>query len=74
MLLKACKQADNASDMEVVLVGVASPSDEISEFLKEASKWDVNLTTAPQKANSEYCRYLLYARRIFVLRNMSGDY
>ncbi|XP_020276640.1 probable bifunctional TENA-E protein [Asparagus officinalis] len=45
--------------MEVILGGVASINDELSWFKKEASKWDVHLlTTASQKANVEYCRFL----------------
>ncbi|KAJ6819070.1 putative bifunctional TENA2 protein [Iris pallida] len=59
VLLKACKQSDEPSDMEVILGGLASLSDELSWFKSEASKWDVHLyTTAPQKANLEYCRFL----------------
>ncbi|KAJ6847243.1 putative bifunctional TENA2 protein [Iris pallida] len=59
VLLKACKQSDDPSDMEVILGGLASLSDELSWFKSEASKWDVHLyTTAPQKANLEYCRFL----------------
>ena len=59
VLLKACKQSDDPSDMEVILGGVASLNDELSWFKKEASKWDVHLfSTAPQQTNTEYCRLL----------------
>lgn len=64
VLLKACKQSDDPSDMEVILGGLASLNDELSWFKKEAFKWGVHLTAALQKANSEYCRYLSYVRRI----------
>lgn len=60
VLLKACKQSDDSgSDMEVILGGMASLNDELSWFKKEASKWDVLLSSvAPQKANLDYCRFL----------------
>lgn len=59
VLLKACKESDEGSDMEVILGGVASLNDEISWFKAEASKWNVPLTTlVPQKANLDYCSFL----------------
>ncbi|CAK9145647.1 unnamed protein product [Ilex paraguariensis] len=59
VLLKACKESDDSSDMEVILGGVASINDEIAWFMKEASKWGVPLTSiVPQKANLDYCRFL----------------
>ncbi|XP_072977963.1 bifunctional TENA2 protein [Typha angustifolia] len=59
VLLKACKQSDDISDMETILGGIASLSDEISWFKNEASKWDVHLANvAPLKENIEYCRFL----------------
>lgn len=60
VLLKAWKDSDDNSDVEVILGGIASLNDELSWFKKEASKWDVHLGgITPQKANLEYCRYLL---------------
>ncbi|THU55268.1 hypothetical protein C4D60_Mb11t04780 [Musa balbisiana] len=56
VLLKAWKHSDDESDMEILLGGMASLSDELAWFRKEASKWDVKLVSiAPQKANLEYC-------------------
>lgn len=58
VLLKACKESDNSSDMEVILGGMASLNDEIAWFKKEASKWGLELSTiVPQKVNQDYCRY-----------------
>lgn len=58
VLLKASKDADDSSDMEIILGGMASLNDEIAWFKKEASKWGVELSAiVPQKANQEYCRY-----------------
>nr|XP_010910448.1 bifunctional TENA2 protein [Elaeis guineensis] len=59
VLLKAWKDSDDDSDVEVILGGIASLNDELSWFKKEASKWDVHLGgITPQKANLEYCRLL----------------
>ncbi|KAG0496550.1 hypothetical protein HPP92_001088 [Vanilla planifolia] len=58
VLLKACKQTGNESDVELVLGGISVLNDEISWFKMEASKWDVPLDSPPQKANLEYCRFL----------------
>ncbi|KAJ9699774.1 hypothetical protein PVL29_005577 [Vitis rotundifolia] len=59
VLLKACKESDNSSDMEVILGGMASLNDEIAWFKKEAPKWGVELSTiVPQKVNQDYCRFL----------------
>lgn len=59
VLLKASKESDNISDVDVILGGLAALSDEIGWFKKEASKWNVDLENiVPQKANQEYCRYL----------------
>lgn len=57
VLLNSCRQSDDTSDMEIILGGVASLSDELSWFKTEASRWDVELTgVSPLKANIEYCR------------------
>ncbi|XP_059307661.1 probable bifunctional TENA-E protein isoform X1 [Lycium ferocissimum] len=59
LLLKAWKESDDDSDVEVILGGVAALNDEISWFKREASKWSVSLSSiVPQKANLEYCRFL----------------
>ncbi|KAK4265893.1 hypothetical protein QN277_026884 [Acacia crassicarpa] len=59
VLIKAWKELDDGSDMEVILKGMASLEDEISWFKREASKWDVPLSeVAPQQANINYCRFL----------------
>ncbi|KAA8527383.1 hypothetical protein F0562_034902 [Nyssa sinensis] len=59
VLLKAWKESDDGSDMEVILGGVASLNDEIAWFKKEASKWGIELSgIVPQKANLDYCRFL----------------
>ncbi|KAG1371351.1 bifunctional TENA2 protein [Cocos nucifera] len=59
VLLKAWKDSDDDSDVEVILGGIASLNDELSWFKREASKWDVHLGgITPQKANVEYCRLL----------------
>lgn len=59
LLLKAWKESDDDSDIEVILGGVAALNDEISWFKREASKWSVSLhSIVPQKANLEYCRFL----------------
>ncbi|XP_027115909.1 probable bifunctional TENA-E protein [Coffea arabica] len=59
VLLKAWKESFDATDMDVILSGMASLNDEFAWFNKEASKWGVSLTNvAPQKANLDYCRFL----------------
>ncbi|CAK7326369.1 unnamed protein product [Dovyalis caffra] len=59
VLLKASKNSDDSSDMEVVLSALASLSDEISWFKKEAAKWDVPLSNViVHKSNQNYCRFL----------------
>ncbi|PWZ05456.1 Bifunctional TENA2 protein [Zea mays] len=58
VLLKCCKQEDS-SDMEIILGGVASISDEISWFKNEATIWGIDLASvSPLKANLEYHRFL----------------
>lgn len=61
LLLKAWKESDDDSDIEVILGGIAALNDEISWFKREASKWSVSLSSiVPQKANLEYCRYKMH--------------
>ncbi|GJN31252.1 hypothetical protein PR202_gb19627 [Eleusine coracana subsp. coracana] len=58
ILFKCCKQGDG-SDMEIILGGVASISDELSWFKNEATKWGVDLANvSPLESNLEYCRFL----------------
>lgn len=58
VLVKAWKQSDDSyGDTEVILGGLAALNDEVEWFKREASEWDVPLSTiAPQKANGDYCR------------------
>ncbi|KAK9288217.1 hypothetical protein L1049_016666 [Liquidambar formosana] len=59
VLLKAWKESDDHSDMEVILGGMAALNDEITWFKNEASKWGVPLSNVvPQRANQDYCRFL----------------
>ncbi|KAM4116552.1 hypothetical protein ACB094_02G059400 [Castanea mollissima] len=59
VLIKAWKESDDSSDMEVILSGMASLNDEIAWFKSEAAKWSVQLSeVVPQKANQDYCRFL----------------
>jgi major membrane immunogen (membrane-anchored lipoprotein) len=56
VLLKCCKQSDS-SDMEIILGGLSSLSDELSWFKTEAAKWSVDLAgISPLSSNMEYCR------------------
>ncbi|KQK22013.1 bifunctional TENA2 protein [Brachypodium distachyon] len=58
VLLKCCKQSES-SDMEIILGGLASLSDELSWFKKEAAKWSVDLAgVSPLSSNMEYRRFL----------------
>lgn len=57
VLLKAWKESDDNSDIEVLLGGIAALSDEIAWFKREASKWGVQLSEiVPQQVNQDYCR------------------
>lgn len=59
VLIKAWKESDDATDMEVMLGSMASLNDEIEWFKNEAPKWGVQLSDiVPQKANQDYCRFL----------------
>ncbi|CAL5346869.1 unnamed protein product [Camellia sinensis] len=59
VLLKAWKESDDSSDVEVILGGVAAFNDELAWFKKEASKWDVSLSdVVPLNANLRYCSFL----------------
>ena len=60
VVIKAWKESDDSSDMEVILSGMASLNDEIAWFKSEAAKWGVQLSDiVPQKANQAYCRYYI---------------
>ncbi|KAK6930266.1 Thiaminase-2/PQQC [Dillenia turbinata] len=59
VLINACKDSDDQSDMEVILSGLASLDDEVAWFKNEAKKWDIDLSkVTPQKANQNYCGFL----------------
>ncbi|KAK9992120.1 hypothetical protein SO802_027105 [Lithocarpus litseifolius] len=59
VLIKAWKESDDSSEMEVILSSMASLNDEIAWFKSEAAKWGVQLSeVVPQKANQDYCRFL----------------
>uniref|UniRef100_A0A7N0UGZ1 aminopyrimidine aminohydrolase n=1 Tax=Kalanchoe fedtschenkoi TaxID=63787 RepID=A0A7N0UGZ1_KALFE len=59
VLIKACKESENGSDMEVLLQGISALSDELAWFKSEAEKWGVSLSgVSPQPANLSYCRFL----------------
>lgn len=57
VLLKAWKESDDKSDVDMLLNIMASMNHENSCFKADASKWSVSLTSVvPQKATLEYCR------------------
>ncbi|KAL0367794.1 UNVERIFIED_CONTAM: putative bifunctional TENA-E protein [Sesamum radiatum] len=59
LLLKAWKESDDNSDVDVILGSMADLNDEIAWFKKEASKWGVALNSVvPQRTNLDYCRFL----------------
>ncbi|XP_062108778.1 probable bifunctional TENA-E protein [Humulus lupulus] len=60
LIVKAWKESDVSSDMEVILGGMAALNDELEWFKKEAFKWGVQLSEplVPQKVNKDYCRFL----------------
>ncbi|KAL8105415.1 putative bifunctional TENA-E protein [Apium graveolens] len=59
VLVKACEESDDSSDMDIILGGMASLNDEIAWFKEEASRWEVSLTSdIPQRANLMYCSFL----------------
>ncbi|PIN23234.1 hypothetical protein CDL12_04000 [Handroanthus impetiginosus] len=59
VLLKAWKESDDSTDIDVILGGMAALNDEIEWFKKEASKWGVDLpSVVPQQPNLDYCRFL----------------
>ncbi|KAL1334921.1 hypothetical protein HN51_063866 [Arachis hypogaea] len=59
VLIKAYKESDDNTDMEVILGGVAALKDEISWFKNEANKWGISLSNVvPQKPNKNYCGLL----------------
>lgn len=58
ILVKAWKESDVSSDIDLILGGMAALNDEIAWFKKEALKWGVALNSVvPHKANVDYCRY-----------------
>ncbi|CAA3012118.1 probable bifunctional TENA-E protein [Olea europaea var. sylvestris] len=59
ILVKAWKESDVSSDIDLILSGMAALNDEIAWFKKEALKWGVALNSVvPHKANVDYCRFL----------------
>ncbi|PON64974.1 heme oxygenase [Parasponia andersonii] len=60
VIVKAWKESDDSSDMEVILGGMAAINDELEWFKKEAFKWGVKLSEiiVPQEQNKDYCRFL----------------
>ncbi|KAL5541944.1 hypothetical protein UlMin_009654 [Ulmus minor] len=59
VLVKAWKQSDDGSDMEVILGGMAALNDEIAWFKKEASKWGIDLSNiVPRKPTDVYIKFL----------------
>ncbi|KAG8372889.1 hypothetical protein BUALT_Bualt12G0114100 [Buddleja alternifolia] len=59
VLLKAWKESDDSSDVDVILGGLAALNDEIAWFKEEASKCGVALdSVVPQQSNLDYCRFL----------------
>ncbi|XP_057806086.1 probable bifunctional TENA-E protein [Salvia miltiorrhiza] len=59
ILLKAWKESDDNTDVDIILSGIATLNDEVSWFKREASKWGVALDTiVPQHANLAYCSFL----------------
>ncbi|KAL2244312.1 probable bifunctional TENA-E protein [Sesamum indicum] len=59
LLLKAWKESDDNSDVDVILGGIAALNDEIAWFKKEASKWGIALNSVvPHQTNLDYCRFL----------------
>lgn len=58
VLIKAWRESDDRSDVEVILSGMAALNDEIEWFKIEASKWDVQLNNiVTHKTTEKYCRY-----------------
>ncbi|WOH15859.1 hypothetical protein DCAR_0935405 [Daucus carota subsp. sativus] len=59
VLVKAWKESDDKSDVDMLLNIMASMNHENSCFKEEASKWRVSLTSVvPEKAILEYCSFL----------------
>lgn len=59
VLVKACEESNDSSDVDIILGGMASINDEIAWFKEEASRWEVSLTSVvPQRANLMYCSFL----------------
>ncbi|XP_052191013.1 probable bifunctional TENA-E protein isoform X2 [Diospyros lotus] len=59
VLLKAWKESDDNSDMEIILNGLATLEGELKWFKNEASKWGISLSSSvPLKANLDYCSFV----------------
>lgn len=58
VLVKAPRNS-STEDIDIILGGLVALDQEISWFRKEASNWEVDLLNCnPQRANTEYCRFL----------------
>lgn len=60
VLLKAWKESEYSSDVEVILAGLAYLNDEISWLKEEVPKWHVSLTSVvvDHKPILDYFRYV----------------
>ncbi|XAR49687.1 hypothetical protein NMG60_11032957 [Bertholletia excelsa] len=59
VLVKAWKESDDGSDMEVILGGMAYLNDELAWCKEEALKWEVSLSdTVRHSVNLRHCRFL----------------
>jgi pyrroloquinoline quinone (PQQ) biosynthesis protein C len=65
LIVKAWKESDDRSDMEVILGGMAALNDELEWFKKEAFKWGVQFShpLLPHKPNQEYCSSKIVKRK-----------
>ncbi len=56
--MKASKESDDSSDMEVIMSVMSSQKAEM-RLKSEIAKWGVQPSDiVPQKANLDYCRYI----------------
>jgi len=59
VLIKAWKESNDNFDMDTILGGMAALDNELAWFKKEASKWDVTLSSVvPLEANIRYSSFL----------------
>ena len=68
VIVKAWKESDEYSDVELILTGMAALKQELDWFRAEADKWGLNLSQEEellllpknQNQNHIYCRYLFF--------------